>query len=133
MIVADTSAWLEFLRGTGHPAHLALAGLLREGADLAITEVVVMEVLAGTRPGRRLAEIRSTLLALPLLRAGLIDYEEAAAIYRTCRARGETIRGLLDCLVAASAMRADAPLLHNDRDFDAIARHTDLRIYQIGA
>ncbi len=57
------------------------------------------------------------------------DYEEAAALYRRCRAGGETIRNLLDCLIAAVAIRNNAPVLHRDRDFDALARHTELQIY----
>lgn len=129
MIVVDTSAWVEFFRRSGHPAATALRRLIEENADLAVTEIVLMELFAGARPGTEVREIRSRLTALPLLRLqGLADYEEAALIYRTCRQSGETIRALTDCLIAVVAIREDATLLHNDSDFDAIARHTALRI-----
>lgn len=129
MIVVDTSAWIEFFRRSGHPAGVALKRLLQEGADLAVTEIVLMELFAGAKSGSEVREIRSRLMALPLLRLqGLVDYEEAALVYRTCRQGGETIRALTDCLIAVVAIREDSAILHNEPDFDAIARHTSLRI-----
>ena len=65
-----------------------------------------------------------------MLRVYPIDYEEAAALYRHCRRRGETVRNLMDCLIAAVAIRNGAPVLHADVDFDVLARHTDLRVYE---
>ena len=62
------------------------------------------------------------------VRCGPIDYEDAATIYRTCRRRGETLRKLIDCLIAAHALREHIPILHSDSDFDAIARHTQLQV-----
>ena len=132
MICADTSAWVEFFRRTESPADLELTRLLGEGADLAMSEVVVMEVLAGARSNTDRERIRSYVVALPLLvLRGLDDYEEAATIYRTCRAAGETIRKLTDCLIAVPAIRAGAEMLHKDADFDVIARHTPLRIHPL--
>jgi predicted nucleic acid-binding protein len=91
-----------------------------------------METLAGARSDADLSRLRDLLLALPVLTIeGLRDFEEAALVYRTCRAAGETIRGLTDCLIAVPAIRAGASILHNDADFDAIARHTNLLIHPI--
>ena len=42
--------------------------------------------------------------------------------------KGETVRKLIDCLIGAVAIGADVPVLHNDDDFDVLARHTDLKI-----
>ena len=58
------------------------------------------------------------------------DYEDAAAIYRSCRIRGETVRRMIDCLTAAVAIREGVPVLHADHDFDVIARHTTLQLVQ---
>lgn len=134
MILPDSSAWIEYLRATGSPVHRAMHRLVRRPSELAVTEPVVMEVLAGIgEPGRR-ETIRAALLRLPLLPVGgLAGFEEAAAIFRRCRAQGETVRSLLDCLVAAAALRDRAAILHHDRDFDAIARHTRLRIEPVRA
>ncbi len=67
-------------------------------------------------------------MALPRLAVrGLVDFESAADLYRTCRGRGATVRRLIDCLIAAVAIREKATVLHNDRDFEVLARHTRLR------
>ncbi|MDP9341143.1 MAG: PIN domain-containing protein [Actinomycetota bacterium] len=132
MILPDTSAWVEFLRRSGHPADTTLDRLLEEDAEVVVSEVVVMELLAGATPGPSFQELRSQLLSLPILPlAGLSDYEEAAAIYRTCRAAGEVVRDITDCMIAVPAIRAGAAVLHADRDFDVIARHTDLAIHPL--
>ena len=63
-----------------------------------------------------------------LLPTAPADYDEAAALYRACRGEGETVRKLIDCLIGSIAIRADAAVLHNDSDFDVLARHTELRV-----
>ena len=130
MIVADTSAWIEFLRGTRHPVAATLGLLLERRSEVAVTEVIVMELLAGARPGEALRDLRSRLAAFPILPLeGLADFEEAALLYRSCRDAGETIRSLSDFLIAVPTIRAGAALLHADSDFDAIARHSALRLH----
>ena len=56
------------------------------------------------------------------------DFEHAADIQRACRSQGETVRSLVDCLIAAVAIREDLPVLSADRDFEVIARHTGLQL-----
>lgn len=128
MIVVDSSAWIELLRATGSETDLALTELIESGADLAITEVVVMELLGGASAPQ--AALRSRLLAYPVLPLrGLQDYEEAALIHRRCRRAGETLaRGYSDCLIAIPTIREGAEIFHRDGDFKIIARHTDLHL-----
>ncbi|MGH2357676.1 MAG: type II toxin-antitoxin system VapC family toxin [Candidatus Limnocylindria bacterium] len=134
MVVVDSSAWIEFLRGTGSPVHLTLRRMLAENAELATTEVVVMEVLAGARDEAHRSALRERLLAFPVLALrGLADYEAAAELYRSCRSRGATVRRLVDCLIAIPSIRAGASVLHADRDFDQIARCAPLRIEALGS
>ena len=125
LIVVDSSAWIEYQRATGSLVHRALRRLLLERARIAVTEVIVMEVLAGTIRPREAIAIGG-FEVLPL--RGLADFEHAAALYRTCRAAGDAIRELTDCLIAVPTIRAGATLLHADRDFDVLARHTPLRL-----
>lgn len=127
MILADTSAWVEYLRDTGSPACNAVDRLL-EG-DLAITEPVMMEVLAGGRSDSHLRHLRGLLGRAHLLPCTSADFLEAAALHRTCRQSGETVRRLVDCLIAAVAIRVGVPLLHNDIDYDVLARHSTLSIH----
>lgn len=126
MILVDTSAWVEFLRDTGSRACTRVDELL--DADIATSNPIRMEVLAGARTERHLNDLRRLLARASLIPTEPTDYEDAAALYRTCRRGGETVRKLMDCLIAAPAIRADIPILHADSDFDVIARHTTLRI-----
>ena len=129
MILVDTSAWIELLRTTGHPAHVTLRHHLERGAPIAISEPIIMELLAGVAVAAERSRLRARLLALQHLPVrGLADFEAAADLYRVCRSRGATVRKLIDCLIAAVAIRERATVLHNDRDFDVLARHTRLRI-----
>lgn len=128
MILADTSAWIEYLRATGSATDHLLTAVVETG-DLAITDVVVMEVLAGARHEAELVALRQMIAACHHVAVeGPGDYEAAAVLYRSCRAGGATIRRLTDCLIATVAIRADLPVLHRDRDFDAIAAHSALRL-----
>lgn len=128
MILVDTSAWVEFLRGTGSPVHHRIRAGLGDRERLATTDVVVMEVLAGARDLAHLQRLRRLLNGCRLLAIqGLSDFEDAASLYRTCRAQGVTAR-LTDCLVAAVAIRSRATLLHADSDFDLIARCSSLQV-----
>ncbi len=129
MTLVDTSAWIEYLRATHSPAHETLLDLIRGESELHTTEVVVMEVLAGSRDDDHLDRLRSLLARCELLPVkGLDDYERAASLYRECRRAGDTIRALTDCVIGAVALRTDVDVLHADRDFDVLARHTGLRL-----
>jgi len=127
MILVDTSAWIEFLRDTGSTVCDTVDELL--GADLAICDAISMEVLAGARDEAHLGQLRGLLARATLVSVTAADYDHAAALYRTCRRNGETVRKLIDCLIAAVAIREGASILHADADFTALARHTPLAIH----
>ena len=127
MIVIDSSAWIEFLRDTGSPVCEALDELL--DAEIAICDAISMEVLAGARDEHHLGQLRGLLGRSTIIATTPADYDEAAALYRMCRRRGETVRKLIDCLIAAVTIRAKAELLHVDTDFGVLGRHTPLGIH----
>lgn len=125
MIVVDSSAWIEFLRDTDSPVCNAVDRLL--DADLAVCDAISMEILAGARDDHHLSQLRGLINRATMLPTSPADFDEAAALYRICRRRGETVRKLIDCLIAAVSIRAGAELLHADVDFAALERHTELR------
>jgi predicted nucleic acid-binding protein len=123
LILADTSAWVEYDRATGSPAHRRLRDLIAVDGALATTEPVVMEMLVGARSTRHEADLRRLLRRAALLRFDTVtDFEGAAWIYRRCRACGVTPRVMLDCMIAAVALRREATLLAHDRDLECVAR-----------
>jgi predicted nucleic acid-binding protein len=130
VIVVDSSAWIELIRATGSPVHRRLHAAIAAREPLAVTEMVVGEVLAGVVVQSQLRHLHRMLLSFPVLPlGGLAGFEQAARLARTCRIGGESLRrGLGDCLVAVPAIRAGAPVLHSDRDFEVLARHTELQL-----
>ncbi len=122
MILADTSAWVEHDRATGSPVDHRLAELIEADGPLAVTEPVVMEVLAGARDEERADDLLRLLLRFDLRHVeAASDFEAAAAVYRRCRRAGITPRGLIDCLIAAVAFRCGDTLLSHDVDLARVA------------
>jgi predicted nucleic acid-binding protein len=126
--MVDTSAWTEYLRGTGSGTHFRLRELLAADAVLATTDVVHMELLAGARDEHDDVQLRRMLAALEHVPVDPLDWEVAARLHRACSRQGEAVRSLSDCLVAAVAIRAQVPVLAHDRDFVVLARLTDLEL-----
>lgn len=122
MILADTSAWIEYDRSSGSTVDQRMTELIAAEASLAVTEPVMMEVLAGARDQSREGALRRLLFRFDLLHFdALADFDAATRIYRRCRQNGVTPRGMLDCMIAAVAWRHDATVLAHDVDLDRIA------------
>ena len=126
MILIDTSAWIEFLRDTGSPVCNRLTAELDK--EIAVSDPIRMELLAGARNEEHLEQLRSLLARYTHIHAQPVDYEQAGILYRQCRVQGETVRKLTDCLIAAIAIRQGLPILHQDSDFDVLSRHTALKL-----
>lgn len=123
MILADTSAWVEYDRATGSAVDRRLAELIETAGPVAVTEPVAMEVLAGARDDRREAALRRLLLRFDLLTFDPVsDFDGAVRIYRRCRAAGVAPREMIDCMIAAVAQRRNATLLAHDADMGRVAR-----------
>jgi predicted nucleic acid-binding protein len=127
MIFADASAWIDHFRGVPSPVTAKLRELLATVA-IHVGDLILMEVLRGTRNDTEAAALRSAML--------LCEYHEmvppglavaAARSYRQLRELGYTIRSPIDCLVATFCIATGTELLHNDRDFDPFERHLGLR------
>ena len=131
MVLADTSAWIEYDRGSGSPVHIRLRELMLAGDELAVTEPVLMEVLIGARSDRREHDLRRLLLSFTMFHFdAATDFDGAVQIYRRCRAAGVTPRGVVDCMIAAVAFRQGASLLASDVDMNRIARVIGLQMDQ---
>jgi predicted nucleic acid-binding protein len=127
VILVDTSGWVEFLRDTRSEVCERVRGVIGDD-ELASCDPVRMEVLAGARDEVHLRQLRGLLARATSLDVTSAHYEDAAALYRTCRRQGETVRRMLDCLIAAAAIDAGVPVLQADADFEVLARHTPLRL-----
>jgi predicted nucleic acid-binding protein len=129
VILADTSAWVEYDRKTGSPAHVRLRELVHDEGPLSVTEPVIMEVLAGAKDDAREADLRRLLRRFALLPfEAPTDFDGAIHVYRKCRRSGITPRGLLDCVIATVALRHGATLLAHDVDLARIAAVLGLQL-----
>ena len=129
MLLADTSAWVEFLKGTGSAEAKRMRAAIAE-RDVVVIDPILLEVMAGARRDdvartQRLLEAQHLEPLAPRL-----DWLDGATIYRSLRQRGVTVRSPVDALIAAVAIRLDLPVLHRDRDFGAIAGRTPLRVVE---
>ena len=128
-MIVDTSAWIEYTRRTEGPYDLFMDGAIRADEPIATPSAVVMELLSGSRSDQKATELLQLLNRFEILEPDSLGvYMEAARIYRICRRSGFTIRSTVDCLVAATALDKDRPLLARNRDFAVIARYTGLEL-----
>lgn len=126
MIVVDTSVWIDFFRQRRTPQAAVLTDLLEDDAGVAITDVVLTELLQGV-PNAEAARFEEAMRAFDVLRLGSIDdFTRAAALYRQARSVGETVRRTVDCLIASVCVREGLALLHADVDYERLARCTEL-------
>jgi predicted nucleic acid-binding protein len=123
VILVDTSAWVEFDRATASAVDVRLTSLIADTDDVAVSEPVIMEVLAGARDDRREHDLRRLMDRFTLLRFDAqVDFHGATRIYRSCRRSGITPRGMVDCMIAAVALRHRASVLTADADLEHVAR-----------
>ena len=136
MILADTSAWVEFDRATSSRVDQRITQLISDDGPLAVTQPVIMEVVAGARSDGRESELRRLLGRFTLLDIdAVVDFEAASTIYRRCRRVGVTPRGMVDCMIASVALRFGAQLLAADIDLSRVATvvGVDLDSASVGA
>ena len=122
MLLLDSSVWIDAQRGISTAA-TQFVEARDDHEEIATTGVIFQEVLQGIRAEADYERMRKVLWsALILQPRELSTYEVAAQLYRAARAAGLTIRKPNDCLIAAVALEHGALLVHNDRDFLALAQ-----------
>ena len=130
MIVVDTSVWVDVLNDAPTPQAQRCIALIEAGEPIALTDIILTEILQGLRSDKEAQLVERHLRAFPILRLeNLDDFVLAAELYRTARRAGVTIRKTLDCLIAVPCVRTGAPLLHADEDFDRLATCTPLQVW----
>jgi hypothetical protein len=131
LILVDTSVWIDYLSRSPGPGGRELHRLIFDGEPLALTGIVVTEVLQGvTRDAR---QVEAFLLLFDLIEPrGLETYVAAAAVHRLARTRGIAL-STVDALIAALAIEVNAALFSLDQDFVRVASITGLQLYPLKA
>lgn len=122
MLLLDSSVWIDIHRARATSATRYVEAR-EDSEEIATTGLIFQEVLQGIREDAAYESMRQVLWATLILEPReLSTYEIAAQLYRAARAAGFTLRKPNDCLIAALALEHGALLVHNDRDFVALAQ-----------
>ena len=130
MILVDTSVWIDFFDHPESPYAKKLQALIEKDDDLCLADINLTEILQGIKEDKIFEEVRGYLKQFPILRTKSLETcVQAAEIYRSCRRKGRPITKTIDALIAAVAIENNFHLFHRDKDFNAIAECTKLKIY----
>lgn len=128
-MIVDTSVWVDAFREVRNKQTELVIAYTIADRRIYVTPTIIQEVLQGVRVDGRYAIVKEGILAQSLLKLDPVEAAIGAAdLYRSLHKKGVTIRKPNDCLIAHYAIFFDIPILHNDVDFDQIARHTALRL-----
>lgn len=123
-VIADTCVWSQFLRRNrpkNDPLAAELERLIRIDA-VQMLGPIRQELLSGTQPQERFAQLREYLRFYPNVPQDEEDDENAARYYNFCRRQG--IQGTAtDLLICAIAVRHGLRIFTIDHDFDLYAKH----------
>ena len=122
MVLVDSSVWIGHLRGSETRAVRKLGEFQRAHRALLVGDLILLEVLQGARDETHAARIERDLRKFRI--EPMADAEialKAARNYRTLRQNGITVRTTIDLVIATFCVERGHWLLHDDRDFDAIA------------
>jgi predicted nucleic acid-binding protein len=131
VILVDSSVLIDFLQGRDNPAASRFIDALDGDIPFGLSPITVLEVLQGAATKKDFEVLRDYLKSQTLfeLREGLDSYFAAAKIFFDLRRRGMRVGSSVDCLIAQTAIEHGLHLLHNDSDFDRIAKVSALKIW----
>jgi predicted nucleic acid-binding protein len=127
--LVDTTVWVAYLRGLDVSLKDRLGALVREDRVL-MSEIVLTEILRGAKSDKEYAVLREDFLALPQLEVTRGVWETAWHTAYHLRKRGVTVP-LADALIASVCIHYQCSLIHADKHFNLIAKHTDLKAIEL--
>jgi len=131
MIVIDSSVWIEYFTEKSTSIKPTFEMLLKRKADIRIVSIIATEVLMGFKKDKDFQHAKRAMLKVPLIPLFSDSHIRAAALYRTLRRKGVTVRGAVDCLIAQACIENKAALWTLDRDFAQIAKHAKLSLISL--
>ena len=133
MVLVDTSVLISYLQGNENNAVLKFQYIIDNNIPFGINSLIYQEVLQGVKTEKDFDKTKRYLDTQRFysLKDKKESYASAAKIYFRCRKKGLTIGSTIDCLIAQTAIENNLLLLHNDSDFDNIAKIADLKIFNL--
>ena len=122
-VMVDTSVWLNLFRQQATADVFRLKVLLGEKQTLLIGDLILTEILQGSRTQTDFVRIEAAFQVyrvIPLVAETIA--RQSASYYRQLRYQGITVRRTIDCLIATWCIQNQVPLLHADGDFKHFLR-----------
>jgi predicted nucleic acid-binding protein len=116
--IADTTVWIEFFRDEKSLISIHLQGLLRTG-QVALTGMVLAEILQGIRGAREAAMVKKSLESLFFFKMNREEWQMAGEMSASLRRKSITIP-LSDILIASVALNQGCEVFTTDPHFDSI-------------
>jgi predicted nucleic acid-binding protein len=131
MILVDTSVLIDFLKGFQTEGRDKFEVVLHRKIPFGITSFILQEVLQGAASEKEFLLLKKYLLSQKFYhpKDPVDSFARAARIYMDCRKQGITIRSTIDCIIIQTALEHDLFLLHNDNDFNAMAKVVPIKFY----
>lgn len=133
MQLFDTSVWA----WRGNAEVEAWFGPALLAGDLAICEMVALEILSGAPNREWYRRTRELLMALPWVHMAAAEWQRALDVHHLLEEQlGTNARRAVkhtDLLIAAAAEVHGMPLVHYDKDFETIQRVTGQRMSWVAA
>ncbi len=132
MILVDTSVLIYFFKGVESEGSRRFRMVLQRGIPFGINSLIFQEVLQGAGSEKEYLTLKKYLETQRFyhLKEPIESFAKSAKIYLDCRKKGITIRSTIDCLIAQTALENDLLLLHEDSDFDLMAKVIPLRFFK---
>lgn len=119
LVLVDCSVWVPALRAHGGDLEKRrVAGLLTSGRA-AVTEIILLELWRGAKPGREQERVAELARDLPLLSMTPAVWQRSYELARRCR-KGGFLVPLGDLLVAACAWEHGVTVEQRDVHFEQI-------------
>jgi predicted nucleic acid-binding protein len=129
MVIADTSAWVDFFRGLDAP-HVKSLEIALISDRLYIGDLIITELLQGVRNdkgAKEILEIISKLTVVNMVSESLAY--KSAENYRFLRSKGKTVRKTIDMLIGTYCIENGMALIHKDSDFLPMEEFLGLRVF----
>ena len=126
--IIDTTVWIDFFRNAKTEQTDLLELVVRRG-EAALGDLIVSEVLQGIDSDKEFRSLKRHFSNFPIYpMIGRRNAIQSAVNYCKLRAKGVTVRKIVDCWIATFCIESGFPLLHNDRDFDPFEQHLKLKV-----
>lgn len=131
MVIVDTSVFIDYLKGIDNKPARKFQSILDSGIPYGINSFIYQELLQGVKTEQAFHNLKEYLDTQRFyrLRDAKESFAEAALLYLKCRKKGITVSSTVDCIIVQTALENNLLLLHNDSDFEKIARVVELRFF----